>query len=159
MNNIMLKTNNIMTHCYLSSPFINREVSMWSWREKLPIWTSNEHHRDLTIYRDKSRWTRCSRNGHLVEDWNRFFYFKLVVMASKVLSWETLIHHHSFGDVSMVVWVPLWRSFSSRYAVVKKVSPEENRGRVVEYSPSTGLSVPGYGALRMGKVLPRFFLR
>jgi hypothetical protein len=37
-----------MTHCYLHLLIINREVSMWPWREKLPIWTSSAHHRDLT---------------------------------------------------------------------------------------------------------------
>ena len=143
-----LKTNNIMTHCYLHLLIINREVPMWSWQEKLPNLKRSAHHCDPTY--TVIRWTRCSRNERLLEDWNHLFIFKLVVMASRVVSWETLIQHHSFGDVSMVGWVPLWRSFLSRYAVVKKVSPEENRGRVVEYSPSTGLSVPAYGKLRIG---------
>jgi hypothetical protein len=35
-----------MTHCYLHLLIINREVSMWSWREKLPNLKRSGHHRD-----------------------------------------------------------------------------------------------------------------
>jgi hypothetical protein len=61
------------------------------------------------------------------------------------------------SDTASLFWIRLQRRLSaivtvflSRYAVVKKVSPEKIRGKVVKYSPSTGLSVPAYGELRSG---------